>query len=158
MIFEELITTVYPNRSHEIIKQIISVLIHAYCRKYHKLYFPIGLSASEHVAIDLDISYAFDTAKSFPDLSVEVVFSSGDSVNIGKYYSLEYREVWLWHNERIKFYHLAFIDDRHTYIEAEFSHCLKNLSSEFLSRFINRGLTESPLTIEADFVARLDYN
>ena len=99
-------------------------------------------------------TYAFDTAESYPDLSVEVVFSSGGTADLIKYYYLGANEVWFWQNEQIKFYQL--IDDRYT--ETEFSRCLKNISSEFLTQFINRGLTESPLTIEADFVARLDSN
>ena len=150
-----MITTVYPSQSHEVIEQTISILINAYCRKYYKLYFPMGsftLRCPFTVAKEPDVSYAFDTAKSFPDLSVEVVFSSGGTADLIKYYYLGANEVWFWQNEQIKFYHS--IDDRYT--EAKFSRCLKNLSSEFLIEFINRGLTESPLTIEADFVARLD--
>ena len=159
--FEETITTVYPNRSHEVIEQTISILINAYCRKYHKLYFPMGSSKIGRYSLnnnEPDVSYAFDTAKSSPDLSVEVVFSSGGTANIKPYYYYASSEVWLWQNEQIKFYQFVSIDDRYTDTETEFSYCLKNLSSEFLIEFINRGLTESPLTIEADFIARLDSN
>ena len=155
--FEGIITTVYPSQKHQLIEQVISILINAYCRKHHQLYFPMGSSTLRcpfTVAKEPDVSYVFDTAKSFPDLSVEVVFSSGGTADLIKYYYLGANEVWFWQNEQIKFYQL--IDDR--YKETEFSRCLKNLSSEFLIKFINRGLTESPLTIEADFVAQLDSN
>ena len=54
-------------------------------------------------------------------------------------------------NEEIKFYRL--VDSQYTEIKT--SSCLPNLSAEFLINFINRGLAESPLTIEADFVSKL---
>lgn len=41
------------------------------------------------------------------------------------------------------------------YVEIEVSSCLPKLSSAFLIEFINRGLRESPLTIENDFIQQL---
>ena len=155
--FKGIITIVSPSQSHEVIERVISILINAYCRKYSKLYFPMGSTTLKNpftVGKEPDTSYAFDTAKPLPDLAVEVVFSSGGTADLIKYRHLGVSEVWFWQNEQIKFYQL--VDDK--YIEIEFSYCLKNLSSEFLIEFINRGSTESPLTIEADFVARLDSN
>ena len=171
--FEGIITIVSPSQSHEVIERIISILINAYCRKYSKLYFPMGSTTLKNpftVGKEPDTSYAFDTAKPLPDLAVEVVFSSGGTADLIKYRHLGVSEVWFLRmetllfkklvpqsrrqNEQIKFYQL--VDDR--YIEIEFSDCLNNLSSEFLIEFINRGLTESPLTIKTDFIAQLDSN
>ena len=155
--FEGIITIVSPSQSHEVIERVISILINAYCRKYKKLYFPMGSTTLKNpftVGKEPDTSYAFDIAKSLPDLAVEVVFSSGGTADLIKYRYLGVNEVWFWQNEQIKFYQLV----NNRYIETEFSFCLSNLSSEFLIKFVNRGLTESPLTIEADFVAQLDSN
>ena len=55
-------------------------------------------------------------------------------------------------NEQINFYQL--IDSQ--YVEIEVSSCLPDLSSDFLIQFVNRGLAESPLTIEADFIEQLN--
>ncbi len=41
------------------------------------------------------------------------------------------------------------------YVEIQVSYCLSQISSDFLIGFINRGLAESPLIIEADFLKEL---
>ena len=109
------------------------------------------LKNSSTVGKEPDTSYAFGTNKPVPDLAVEIVFSSGSINELQKYKYLGVNEVWFWQNEQIKFYQL--VDSN--YVEVKVSSCLPNLSSEFLIEFINRGLTESPLTIEADFIAKL---
>ncbi|GAB4241883.1 MAG: hypothetical protein Kow0049_30900 [Stanieria sp.] len=95
-----------------------------------------------------------------------MVYSSGGIADLEKYKYLGIKEVWLWRtsdvrfphvpdmsvqNEQIKFYKLGDSD----YIEIQMSDCLSKLSSDFLIRFINRGLAESPLIIEADFIKEL---
>ncbi|MEL6930760.1 MAG: Uma2 family endonuclease [Cyanobacteria bacterium J06600_6] len=151
---EGVITIVSPSRNHEAIERTISILINAYCRHYNLLYFPLGsttLKNPETVGKEPDTSYAFDSNKDIPDLAVEVIFSSGSTADLIKYQYLRVGEVWFWQNETIKFYQL--IDSQ--YIEVETSSCLLNLSAKMLIEFVNRGLTESPLTIEADFISRL---
>jgi Uma2 family endonuclease len=98
-----------------------------------------------------DVSFAFGTKKSLPDLAIEVVYSSGGIADLEKYKYLGIKEVWIWQNEQIKFYKL--VDSN--YVEIQTSNCLSKLSSDFLIRFINRGLAESPLIIEADFIKEL---
>ena len=152
---EGVITIVSPSRSHEAIERTISILINAYCRQYNLLYFPLGsttLKNPETVGKEPDTSYAFATNKVIPDLAVEVVFSSGGTADLIKYQYLRVGEVWFWQNDEIKFYRL--VDSQ--YIEIETSSCLPDLSAEFLIDFINRSLTESPLTIEADFISQLN--
>ena len=169
---EGVITIVSPSRSHEAIERTISILINAYCRQYNLLYFPFGSTtlknpetvgkerqkpasakdARECLARQPDTSYAFGADKDIPDLAVEVVFSSGGTADLVKYQYLGVGEVWFLQNEEIKFYRL--VDSQYTEIKT--SSCLPNLSAEFLINFINRGLAESPLTIEADFVSQLN--
>lgn len=153
--FDGVITIVSPSKSHEVIERVISVLINAYCRKYNLLYFPMGSTTLKNpltVGKEPDTSYAFVTSKPIPDLAVEVIFSSGSTIDLVKYKYLRVNEVWFWQNEKIIFYQL--IDSKYEAIEV--SSCLSNLSSEFLIGFINRGLTESPLIIEADFTSQLE--
>lgn len=149
------ITIVSPSRNHERIAEIINGLIKTYCRKYNRVYFPMGsttLKNPPQAGKEPDHSFAFDTDKSIPDLAVEVTYSSGGVADLEKYRYLRVKEVWFWKDNQIKFYQL--VDD--DYIERDRSKLLSKLTSEFLVKFVNRGLTESPLTIEADFTTELD--
>ncbi|MDJ0596404.1 MAG: Uma2 family endonuclease [Pleurocapsa sp. MO_226.B13] len=150
------ITLVSPSKSHERIAEIINGLIKTYCRKYNLAYFPMGSTTLKNPPLagkEPDHSFAFETDKSIPDLAVEVTYTSGSVTDLEKYKYLRVKEVWFWSNNEITFYRL--VDDK--YQEIEESICLPKLSSNFLITFINRGLTETPLTIEADFYRQLDF-
>ena len=166
------ITIVSPSRNHEKIAEIINGLIKTYCRKYGRVYFSLGsttlknppLSGKERqdpasserrkgmFAKTPDHSFAFDTDKMIPDLAIEVTYSSGGIADLEKYQYLGVKEVWFWKNNEITFYHL--VDSE--YQEIENSVCLSKLSADFLIAFVNRGLTETPLTIENDFYRQLN--
>lgn len=149
------ITIVSPSRSHERIAEIINGLIKTYCRKYNLAYFPMGSTTLKNPPLagkEPDHSFAFETDKSLPDLAVEVTYTSGSVADLKKYQYLEVKEVWFWSDNKITFYRL--VDGK--YREIEVSICLPELSTNFLITFINRGLTETPLTIEADFYRQLD--
>ena len=149
------ITIVSPSRSHERIAEIINGLIKTYCRKYNRVYFPMGSTTLKNPPLagkEPDHSFAFDTDKSIPDLAVEVTYSSGGVADLEKYRYLKVKEVWFWKNNEITFYHLVNSE----YQEIENSFCLPKLSADFLVTFVNRGLTETPLTIEDDFYQQLN--
>lgn len=148
------ITIVSPSSNHETIAEVINYLVVAYCRQYNLLYFPMRSTTLKKPPLagkEPDVSFAFGTKKSLPDLAIEVVYSSGGILDLEKYKYLGVKEVWFWQNNRIKFYGLIDSD----YVELHNSDCLSQLSPDFLISFINRGLTESPLTIEADFIKEL---
>jgi Uma2 family endonuclease len=149
------ITIVSPSKNHERIAEIINGLIKTYCRKYDLAYFPMGSTTLKNPPLagkEPDHSFAFETDKSLPDLAVEVTYTSGSVADLEKYQYLGIKEVWFWFNSEIKFY--CLIDGE--YEEIESSVCLPQLSASFLITFINRGLTETPLTIEADFYRQLN--
>lgn len=152
--FDGVITIVSPSLNHEKIAEIINGLVKAYCRQYNLLYFPMGSATLKNpftAGKEPDHSFTFEKQKNTPDLAIEVIFSSGSILDLQKYKYLGVSEVWLWQNEEIKFYQL--VDSQ--YVEIEVSSCLPKLSSEFLIKFVNRGLRESPLTIEDDFTRQL---
>ncbi len=152
--FNGVITIVSPSLNHETIAEVINYLVVAYCRQYNLLYFPMRSTTLKNpplVGKEPDVSFAFGTKKSLPDLAIEVVYSSGGIADLEKYKYLGIKEIWIWQNEQIKFYKLV----DYNYLEIQMSNCLFKLSSDFLIRFINRGLTESPLIIEADFIKEL---
>lgn len=153
--FNGVITIVSPSINHEIIERTISILIHAYCRKYKLLYFPMGSTTLKNSPIagkEPDTSYSFETRKAIPDLAVEVIYSSGSVADLKKYQYLNVKEVWLWKKNEITFYHLVNSE----YKEIKNSVYLPKLSADFLIAFINRGLTETPLIIEDDFYQQLN--
>ncbi len=154
--FNGVITIVSPSLNHETISEVISGLIKAYCRKYNLLYFPMGSTTLKNpplVGKEPDTSYSFESKKSTPDLAVEVIYSSGSiDDSLVKYKYLNVEEVWFWQNSEIEFYQLV----NENYIKISSSKFLSKLTSEFLVDFVNRGLTESPLIIEADFINELN--
>ncbi|WP_319419287.1 Uma2 family endonuclease [Pleurocapsa sp. FMAR1] len=151
---EGIITIVSPSYNHEVIERTISGLITAYCRKYSLPYFPMGSTTLKNPPLagkEPDSSYSFDTRKPIADLAIEVVYSSGGTADLDKYKLLGVEEVWFWQNGNVEFYRLTSTN----YQQIKISDRLPRLSSTFLINFINRGLKESPLTIEADFVQAL---
>jgi len=158
--FNNEITIVSPSRNHEIIAQIINLLVITFCRKYQIPYFNLGSAdiKKQFIAVKQpDNSYCFKSKKDIPDLAVEVNFTSGSINDLEKYKLLGVPEVWIWQNSQITFYRL--IDGE--YISQTTSFFLSNsdsdsksskaLNSSFLNRYIKRGLTEDNLTLEADF-------
>ncbi len=153
--FNGVITLVSPSKNHERIAEVIGDLVKAYCRKHNLLYFSMGSTTLKNpplVGKEPDVSFAFETDKDIPDLAIEVIFSSRGIADLEKYQILGVKEVWFWKNNQITFYYLK--GDR--YHEIATSKCLSNLASLNLASFVNRGLTESPLVIEADFIKQFE--
>ena len=167
------ITIVSPSQNHEVIERVISILINAYCRQYNLLYFPMGSTTLKNPPLagkEPDTSYSFDIQKNTPDLAVEVIYSSGETPrrrktqgnahqesgsiddSLMRYKYLNVREVWFWQNNEMKFYQLTNSE----YREIVESVWLNKITPDFLAQYVNRGLTESPLTIEADFISGLN--
>ena len=172
--FNNEITIVSPSRNHEIIAQIINLLVITFCRKYQISYFNLGSAdiKKQFIAVKQpDNSYCFKSKRDIPDLAVEVNFTSGSIDDLEKYKLLGVPEVWILRmetlpskelvphsrrqNSQITFYRI--IDGE--YISQAASFFLFNpdpesgmaLDSIFLNRYIKRGLTEDNLTLEADF-------
>lgn len=148
------LTIVSPSRNHERIAEIINGLIKAFCRHQNLAYFPLGSTTLKKPPLagkEPDHSFAFGTDKPFPDLAVEVTYTSGSSADLEKYKYLGIKEVWFWRDRQISFY--CLVDGEYEAIKS--SVCLPQLNADFLISFINRGLTETPLTIEADFERQL---
>jgi Uma2 family endonuclease len=152
--WDGVITIVSPSRNHERIAEIINGLIKTYCRKYNLIYFPMGSTTIKNPPLagkEPDHSFAFEIDKSTPDLAIEVTYTSGSIADLAKYQSIGVKEVWLWQKNRITFYRLVNSE----YLATQNSICLPKISSNFLITFINRGLKETPLTIEEDFYQQL---
>lgn len=155
--FDGVITLVSPSKNHERIAQTIAILICAYCRKFNLLYFPMGSTRLENKPLagkEPNVSFAFNTDKDIPDLAIEVIFSSGSLDDLDKYQAIGIKEIWFWKNNKITFYELQTEE----YIQISRSKYLSNLTSEILEKFVNQGLTKSPLIIEAEFLQEFSIN
>ena len=150
--FQGEISLVSPGRNHERIAEVINRLIITYCEKYQIEDFPFGqtrLSVSGQAGREPDIAYAFASDKDIPDLAVEVIFSSGDVERLKEsYQNLGIAELWIWKNDRITFYYLE--QDRYTAIQS--SKIFPTIESDSFVKYLNRGITESPLLIKKDFL------
>lgn len=103
----ELMTTGKP---HERVKKLIAILIEAYCFEQGIRFFPSGNATCEAeekgASFDPDESYCFATDKPFPDLGIEVIFTSGGLDKLEKYRRFNVAEVWFWQRDRLAIYHL----------------------------------------------------
>lgn len=152
--FKGVITLVSPSQNHEVIAEVINYLIVAYCEKNQLLYYPMRSTRLVNKPLagkEPDVSFSFGSRKQLPDLAIEVIFSSGSVDDLKKYLALGVSEVWFWQDNRLTFYYLT----AGKYVEVADSICLPNLAAEELASFVNRGLTESPLTIKSDFLRSL---
>lgn len=149
--FNGVITLVSPSQNHEVIAEVINYLIVAYCKKINLPYYPMRSTRLINKPLagkEPDVSFSFSSKKNIPDLAIEVIFSSGSIDDLKKYQSIGVAEVWFWRDSEITFYQL----EKKGYVEIAQSVFLPNLAAKDLENFVNRGLNESPLTIEADFL------
>ncbi|MGL5795781.1 MAG: Uma2 family endonuclease [Waterburya sp.] len=144
--YKNIITIMSPSRNHERIKKTIAILIETYCRLNQIKFYAFGssdLKTPPKIAKQPDESYCFETEKDFPDLAIEVVFSSGGIKDLEKYKALSIKEVWFWQDNKLEIYTL--IDS--IYQSRLHSFYLPQLNTELLNKFIKRGFNEDNLTI-----------
>ena len=149
--FHNQIIIMSPGRNHERIAELIGILIEAYCEKVNLLYFPFGstrLKEEEKEGKEPDTGYAFVTDKKYPDLAVEVNFTSGSINDLTKYEYLKIKEIWIYQDREIKFYKF----ENNSYQQITESVNLVGIKSTELNKYLDRGFTDSPLTIKKAFL------
>lgn len=101
---------VSPSRRHEGAKKRIGTLLEVYFEETDTEYFPLGSttfrSQERRGGTEPDESYCLGSEKEFPDLVVEVVFTSGGVDKLPVYKKLGVTEVWFWENARFSLYRL----------------------------------------------------
>jgi Uma2 family endonuclease len=125
-----------PGRNHEIIKEYISGLLEVYFQQLEIDYYPLGSMTlkrePKQAGKEPDCCYCIATEKEFPDLAIEVVFSSGGLDSLEIYKRLEIKEVWFWQDDRLKIYVL----DNHEYQQSDRSLILPELNLKLLQKYI----------------------
>ncbi|NJL55242.1 Uma2 family endonuclease [bacterium] len=94
---------------HEMLKKIIARLLEIYALERDIDLFSCGSATfrSETAArgLEPDESYCLGSRKDFPDLSVEIVLSSGGIDKLNAYAGLGVQEVWFWQDHQFRVYH-----------------------------------------------------
>ena len=144
------ITIVSPGRNHELIGDYIRAIIWTYCRKNNLALFSYNqttLKEEGKEGKEPDVAYCFEIDKDKPDLAVEINLTSGSIDDLTKYQYLKITEVWLWENNKIRFF--VYRDSR--YLELTTSNSLPNLNSDRVTTIVNNCFGKSILEVEKYF-------
>ena len=144
------ITIVSPGRNHELIGDYIRAIIWTYCRKNNLALFPYNqttLKEEGKEGKEPDVAYCFEIDKDKPDLAVEINLTSGSIDDLTKYQYLKIAEVWLWENNKIRF----FVYRESGYLELTTSNSLPNLNSDHITKIVNSCFGKSVLEVESFF-------
>jgi Uma2 family endonuclease len=107
--FDGTIEIIMPSRSHEIFSGVFHLLVSLYLGHSGIDFLATGSADQEAegiAAAQPDQSYCIDGIKPIPDLSIEVVFSSGGVNKLARYRAIGVAEVWFWEDGVLSLYHL----------------------------------------------------
>jgi Uma2 family endonuclease len=95
--------------NHEFFKTIIGFLVELFLAEQGIEFIPAGSMTQERQGVasaQADESYWVGEKRAVPDLSIEVVFTSGDESKLERYRALGVPEVWFWEDDLFTLYHL----------------------------------------------------
>lgn len=120
---------------HEIYSRIIGVLLAAYFEEQEIEFTPTGSFTQEkegEASAQADESYFIGNLGTIPDLSIEVVFTSGGVNKLNRYRQLGVPEVWFWEDGLFTLYRL----EGQSYRQVSASEVLPDLSLKLLTQCI----------------------
>ncbi len=126
-----------PGRDHEGFKTIIGYLIETFFFERSIKFEPTGSMTQEAESVasaQADESYCIGESKPIPDLSIEVVFTSGGPSKLARYKALGVPEVWFWEDGLFSLYHLRGNNYERIY-QSELPG-LKDLEMDLLTRCV----------------------
>lgn len=106
--FDGTIEILMPGREHETFKSIIGYLIETFLSEQGIEFEPTGsmTQETEVASAQADESYCIGQSKPIPDLSIEVVFTSGGTNKLARYRAIGVPEVWFWQDGVFSLYRL----------------------------------------------------
>ncbi|NJR66082.1 MAG: Uma2 family endonuclease [Leptolyngbyaceae cyanobacterium CRU_2_3] len=107
--YKDTIEVFMPGREHEIFSRLIGYLVTTFLTEKGIFFQPTGAMTQEKegvVSAQADESYCIESAKPIPDLSIEVIVTSGSVGKLERYKALGVLEVWFWEDGVLKLYHL----------------------------------------------------
>jgi Uma2 family endonuclease len=140
--FDGTIEILMTGRSHELFSHLIGNLLSFFLAYQGIDFFPFGTADQEKegvAASQPDQSYCFGTVKPIPDLSIEVVFTSGGVSKLQRYKAIGVPEVWFWEDGTLTLYHLR--GEEYERIEKSELEELKDLDVSILKMHIMMGET-----------------
>jgi len=124
------------SNDHEDFKKTIAILLEAYMRAIGIRFYGRGAptmgTQEQDARKEPDESYNIDTRKAYPDLVIEVVFTSGGVDKLEIYRRLGVREVWFWEDGVLAIYELE--GDRYTKVAK--SSLLPQLAIDTFLRYV----------------------
>ncbi|HEY9849464.1 MAG TPA: Uma2 family endonuclease [Leptolyngbyaceae cyanobacterium] len=130
-----------PGEPHETVKKRIAALLELYLLMAGFDFTPTGSMTLESetagVKREADESYKLAPGRRYPDLAIEIVFSSGGIDKLEAYKRLKIKEVWFWEDGVLEVYHLRQEGDRFYYEKISSSEEVKGIDLDLLLRCIN---------------------
>lgn len=141
--FAGAIEILMPGFQHENFSEIIGYLVTTFLLTQGIRFYPSGSMTQEktgEVSTQADKSFCLETAKSIPDLAIEIVYTSGGVNKLSKYQALGVPEVWFWEDGTLRLYHLRENGYEEVF-QSELSG-LETLNIDLLKRCILMGETD----------------
>ena len=107
--FDGAIEILMPGQAHEIFSHIIGQLLTFFLAYQGIIFVATGSADQEKAGLasaQPDQSYCIGKLKPIPDLSIEVVFTSGGLQKLKRYEAIGIPEVWFWEDGVLALYHL----------------------------------------------------
>lgn len=107
--YDGTIEILMPGREHEIFASIIGYLVTTFLVEKGIFFQPTRSMTQEKegvVSAQAGESYCIGSVKPIPDLSIEVVFTSGGVNKLARYQALGVPEVWFWEDGLLMLYRL----------------------------------------------------
>lgn len=125
-----------PGRNHERIKKLLGILLECYFFEREIDFTALGSTTFRHPlsqkGIEPDECYCFGPEQEYPDLAVEVVFTSGGLDLLEIYRVMGVQEVWFWQKEELSFFRL----EEDTYQEVQKSLFTPDIEKKFLEQLL----------------------
>lgn len=140
--FAGTIEILMPGFQHENFSEIVGYLVTTFLLMQGIKFYPSGSMTQEkagEASTQADKSFCLGEPKSIPDLSIEIVYTSGRVSKLPKYRNLGVPEVWFWEDGTLRLYHLQE-DGYEEVIQSKLSG-LETLNIELLKRCILIGET-----------------
>jgi Uma2 family endonuclease len=124
------------SKEHEAVRCLLALLLGAYFEQMGIEFFPSGSYSQVVEGIteyQADLSYCLETDKQVPDLSIEIVITSGSKKKLEKYRHKGVPEVWFWRNGKFALYRL----EPTGYVQTDTSELLDQIDIDLLARCLS---------------------
>ncbi|WP_377474899.1 MAG: Uma2 family endonuclease [Microcoleus anatoxicus] len=148
--YDGTIEILMPGEDHEAFAHVIGYLLTTFLVEQGIFFKPTGAMTQERsgvVSVQADESYCIGSVKQIPDLSIEVVFTSGGISKLERYKALGVPEVWFWEDGLLKIYHLQ--DGSYEKSDRSQLPGLSNLNLDLFKRCILMAETDAGEAIRA---------